>query len=308
MKKSNIIFLIAMLICVVSCREEELNKESIFKDPSGEQVDQYTKDFDAWLQEAFVKPYNCEFIYRLNDASMDPNYNVVPVSIGKADTMAHIALYLWYNVYDTVMRRTGDTAFLSTNGPRKIQLVGSSMINAAAGTEKLGYAEGGIQITLMKINKMNWNDMDLLNEYIFKTMHHEFGHILHQKKTYPREFETITPGDYDPIKWQEMPDEEAWTRGFVSNYAHCEYHEDFVETIANYIVKDDKTWAKILNKAGEKGATCILAKLEIARKWLKDQWNIDIDQMHEEVQVRQQHMDYEQIMQCNFDWKTYPVK
>ena len=307
MKKSNIIFLVAMMVCIVSCRNDELNPTSIFVNPP-EKTNRFTDAFDQWLNSAFVKPYNCEFVYELDDASMDPNYNVVPVGLGKADTMAHIALYLWYNVYDTVMSRVGDTAFLYTNGPRKIQLVGSSMIDAVNGTEKLGYAEGGIQITLLKINKMDWYNMELLNEYIFKTMHHEFSHILHQKKTYPREFETVTPGDYDPIKWQEMSDEEAWQRGFVSNYAHCESHEDFVETIANYIVKNDDTWAHMLKVAGEEGTRCINAKLDIARKWLKDQWNIDIEQMREEVQARQQHMDYEQIMKCNFDWKTYPTK
>lgn len=307
MKKSQIILVAAVLLSIVSCKEKDLNPVSIFTDPV-EKTDVYTKAFDQWLDSAYVKPYNCEFVYRLNDASMDPNYNVVPVRLGMADTMAHIALYLWYNVYDTVMNRVNDTMFLYNNGPRKIQLVGSSMINAAQGTEKLGYAEGGIQITLMKINKMDWYDMDQLNEYIFKTMHHEFGHILHQKKTYPREFETVTPGDYDPTGWQYMSDEEAWTRGFVSNYARCEYHEDFVETIANYIVKNDATWAHMLEVAGEEGEQSINTKLEIASKWLLDQWNIDIEQMREEVQARQQHMDYEQIMKCNFDWKNYPIQ
>lgn len=301
----NIMMAALLLVGVSSCQKEELDPTSIFKD-SAKKENQYTDAFDAWLTEYFVKPYNCEFRYKLDDAAMDPNYNVVPVRLGMADTLAHLAQYLWYNVYDTVMERHGIDSFLYNNGPRMIQIVGSSMINAAQGTEKLGYAEGGIKITLMKINKMKWNDMDLLNEYIFKTMHHEFSHILHQKKTYPKDYESITPGDYDPTGWQYMEDKEAHTRGFVSNYARCTTHEDFVETIANFIVKDDKTWAKMMETAGEEGSVYIQQKLDMVTTWLAEQWKISIYQMHLEVMNRQIFLNYDELMKNNFDYHTYP--
>lgn len=301
----NIALLALVLVGVSSCQEEKLDPESIFKD-AVKKDNLYTKAFDEWLTEYFVKPYNCEFRYQLDDAAMDPNYNVVPVRLGMADTLAHLAQYLWYNVYDTVMQRHNVDSFLYNNGPRMIQIVGSSMINAAQGTEKLGYAEGGIKITLMKINKMDWNDMDLLNEYIFKTMHHEFSHILHQKKLYPKDYESITPGDYDPTGWQYMSNDEAHTRGFVSNYARCSTHEDFVETIANFIVKDDKTWEAMLRVAKEDGAGYINQKLEMVTNWLAEQWKISIYQMHLEVMNRQIFLNYDELMNNNFDYHTYP--
>lgn len=306
MKKIINIALVALvLVGVSSCKQEELDPESIFKDKQ-QKENMYTEAFNQWLDEYFVKPYNCEFRYQLDDAAMDPNYNVVPVRLGMADTLAHLAQYLWYNVYDTVMHRAGVDSFLYDNGPRMIQLVGSSMINAAQGTEKLGYAEGGIKITLMKINKMDWNDMDLLNEYVFKTMHHEFSHILHQKKLYPKDYESITPGDYDPTGWQYMSNNEANTRGFVSNYARCNTHEDFVETIANFIVKDDKTWQNMIATAKEEGAGYINQKLEMVTNWLAEQWKISIYQMHLEVMNRQIFLNYDELMKNNFDYRTYP--
>ena len=301
----NIALLALVLLGISSCRQEELDPTSIFKD-SAKKDDLYTKAFDEWLDQYFVKPYNCEFRYQLDDAAMDPNYNVVPVRLGMADTLAHLAQYLWYNVYDTVMRRVGDSAFLFDNGPRMIQIVGSSMINAAQGTEKLGYAEGGIKITLMKINKMSWNDMELLNEYIFKTMHHEFSHILHQKKTYPKDYESITPGDYDPTGWQYMSAGEAYKHGFVSSYARCTTHEDFVETIANFIVKDDKTWNNMIKSAGEEGSGYIQQKLDMVTTWLAEQWKISLYQMHLEVMNRQIFLNYDELMKNNFDYHTYP--
>lgn len=293
-----------VLIGLASCEKDNFGP-TIFVD-SKTDTTAYTYAFDQWLDSAFVKPYNCEFRYKLDDAAMDPNYNIVPVRLGMADTLAHLALYLWYNVYDTVLNRVQDSTFLFDNGPRMIQIVGSSMINASQGTEKLGYAEGGIKITLMKINKMSWTDMELLNEYVFKTMHHEFSHILHQKKTYPKDYESITPGDYDPTGWQYMSEDEAHKRGFVSNYARCSTHEDFVETIANYIVKSDTYWNNMLKKAGTEGAGYINQKLDMVKTWLWEQWKISLYQMHLEVANRQTFLNYDEIMKGNYDYHTFP--
>ena len=50
----------------------------------------------------------------------------------------------------------------------------------------LGTAEGGKKITLYEVNSLDFENVDIevLNEYYFKTMHHEFAHILHQKRNY----------------------------------------------------------------------------------------------------------------------------
>lgn len=289
-----------MAISFAAC-EEELNSKSIFVDPV-QDPEAYTKQFDDWLKRNFTDTYNVEYLYKLDDSATDPNYNIVPVRLGMADTVAHLSLYLWYDAYNTVV----GPHFLSTYGPKMIQLIGSSMINAAQGTEKLGYAEGGIKITLMKINAMDVNDVEQLNHYIFQTMHHEFSHILHQKKTYPKEFETITPADYDPSGWQYRYDDNiadlwkrehpAWEMGFVTCYGSSEAHEDFVETIANYIVQSDENWQYMMDHAGTKGAAAIQRKLEMCRTWLREQYEYDLDEMHREVQKRQSDLDWDKIM------------
>jgi substrate import-associated zinc metallohydrolase lipoprotein len=232
----------------------------------------------------------------LDDNATDPNYNVVPVSIGMADTLAHLALYLWYDVYDSVV----GPEFLPEYGPKMIQLIGSSMKDPVNNTEKLGYAEGGIKITLLKINEMQLNNIDNLNEYVFKTMHHEFAHILHQQKNYPTEFAQITPANYDPIKWQERSYKEAWQLGCVSNYGSSEAREDFVEVIANYIVKPDAWWANMLKEAGTEGAALINQKWEICNTWLKEKWEIDLNELRAEVQKRQKNLDWKMIMNLEF--------
>ena len=293
----NILLVGALIVGLASCEQEKFG-QSIFIDPVVN-TDSYTYEFDQWLYEHYTVPYNVDFRYRLDDNGTDPNYNVVPVSIGMADTIAHLALYLWYDVYDKVAYE----GFLKENGPRIIQLIGSAMINASQGTEKLGLAEGGIKITLMKVNLMETEHIEQLNEYIFKTMHHEFSHILHQKKTYPKEFEQLSSADYNPDGWQYTSDTEAWQMGFASPYGGSQAREDFVEIIANYIVKSDADLNKMLTIAGQDGKNgrkILEQKIEICRTWLLEKWNLDLDALRAEVQLRQANMDWEKIMNLEF--------
>jgi len=295
MKKLQYFFLICFIaVGFASCKEDKFTP-SIFIDPV-EDLDSYTRDFDLWLKKYYTDKYNVEILYKLDDNATDPNYNVVPVSIGKADTVAHLALYLWYDVYDVVVSPT----FLKEYGPKMIQLIGSSM-KISKTLEKLGYAEGGNKITLLKINEMQTDSMEQLNEYIFKTMHHEFSHILHQKKAYPKEFGLITPEDYDPNRWQEREEEEAWQLGYVSPYASSQTREDFVETIANYIVKSDAEWKHMMDVASETGGSdYINQKLDMVRTWLAEKWEIDLEEMHREVQKRQEELDWDDVMSLKF--------
>lgn len=295
MKKVQYIFLLCLVAWgFASCKDDQFT-DSIYIDPV-ESEDVWTRQFDLWLNEHFTVPYNVQLIYRLDDNSTDPSYNIVPVSIGKADTVAHVALYLWYDVYDKVV----GPDFIPTYGPKMLQLIGSAMINAAQGTEKLGYAEGGNKITLLKINEMKTNDMNQMNEYIFKTMHHEFSHILHQQKAYPKEFEQINPQDYDPNRWQDRTTPEALQLGYITPYASSQAREDFVETIANYIVKSDATWANNMKIAGEYGSSIIAIKLDMCRNWLAEKWGIDLDALHVEVQQRQDNLDWDKVMHLDF--------
>ena len=290
MKRYLYIFILAIVAFgMASCKEDKFT-DTIFVDPV-EDTDAYTKAFDEWLKKYYTDKYNVEFIYKLDDNATDPNYNVVPVSLGKADTIAHLALYLWYDVYDSIVSPT----FIKEYGPKIIQLIGSAMINASQGTEKLGYAENGNKITLMETNNLSQ-----LNEYIFKTMHHEFAHILHQQKNYPKEFGLINPEDYDPNRWQDRSYQEAWELGYVSPYGSSQVREDFVETIANYIVKTDADWQNMITKAGADGADKINRKLKMCREWLAEKWDIDLEEMHQEVQKRQENLDWDMIMSLGF--------
>jgi substrate import-associated zinc metallohydrolase lipoprotein len=304
LNKYVIIILLSTLI--VSCSSEDEFTKSIFDTATTTDVNAANYAFDSWLRESYLVPYNLDFRYRMQDVGSDQDYNLVPVSFDNAQKIAKLVKYLWFDVYSSIV----NPQFLKENGPRIIHLIGSPAYNPISGTILLGTAEGGLKVTLYNCNALNVNDVEMLNEFYFKTMHHEFAHILHQKRTYPVEFGLISLGKYNPLGWQYITDSEAASKGFVSPYAGSQNREDFVEIIANYLVKTDAQWNNILlmasqnaqgyNSEGElitlpddgiDGKELILTKLEIARKWLKTSWDIDIDALRAEIMKRQENIN-----------------
>lgn len=259
-----------------ACEADKPDAESIFKPID----DARETEFDRWLYENYTSPYNIDFIWRMNDMENDNTYDLVPARYADALKIAKICKHLWCDAYDELMGQE----FLRRYAPRVLYLVGT--VGYEEGSIKLGTAEGGLKITLYATNWIDVTNVDFMNEYYFKTMHHEFAHILHQTKDYPQEFNLITASDYTPNGWINRTDEEANKLGFVTSYGSSEPQEDFVETIANYVVKSDEAWNAILTTAGDK-ASIIRQKLEICRQYLKNSWSLDLDKLHEIVQRRQ---------------------
>ena len=339
-----------------SCSEDKLGP-TIFPDVD-ERLDptSYTYQLDKFLRENYLEKYNLTFLYKMPDVSTNMNYNLVPATYENSVDLAVLCKYLWFDVYDKV---AGED-FLKSYGPRIILLIGSPAYNPTSGTEIVGLAEGGIKVSLFKVNAMRINDFNMMNEYYFKTMHHEFAHILHQTKTYPNQFNTISIGHYDSNNWQDRSPGQVASLGFVTTYASSEFREDFAETIANFIVLTDAQWEYVLDQAsrgwasgdeddvtsqffcyyyypdndatqpvayldaynvfietdedgtehkyyrnnrdkdgnrivvydvedkdGIDGRAAILQKVDIAREWLKTSWNVDLDELRQEVQTRQ---------------------
>ncbi|MDR1980278.1 MAG: putative zinc-binding metallopeptidase [Tannerellaceae bacterium] len=297
-----LLVVIILSFSMTACNEDDTFTESIFVDKPAQDPGSATYAFDSWLDANYLVPYNLQFRYKMQDVGSDMDYNLVPTSLERSESMAILVKYLWFDVYKEVVSET----FLKEHGPRIIHLIGSPAYNPSLGTMVLGTAEGGIKVTLYNCNMLNVNNLniDVMNEYYFKTIHHEFAHILHQKRMYPKEFENYSAGYYDPDGWQHRTDSEAASLGFVSPYAGSQPREDFVEIIANYIVKTDAQWNAILDRASKPGVNqsgetvqdpldgkaLILIKLGIAEKWLKEAWQIELKTLRAEVQERQLHI------------------
>lgn len=268
---------------------------SIFVDPSEEEANA----FDKWVLSNYTNTYNINLKYRMEDKESDMNHVLAPADYNKSVALAKIVKHVWLEAYDEV---TGSPNFLRHYVPKTIHFIGSSAYEDT-GTEVLGTAEGGMKITLYKVNDIDLTAIDIekLNYYYFHTMHHEFAHILHQTKNYDPAFDLITESAYVGSDWyiktnpetgqtSARSDEDAWKEGFVTAYAMSEAREDFVENISMYVTHTQAYWDDMLANAGETGSAIILRKFEIVDSYMKDTWGIDLDDLRDIVLRRQKEI------------------
>ncbi|MDR1881951.1 MAG: putative zinc-binding metallopeptidase [Prevotella sp.] len=283
MKKIIFIFCIAAAGFLVSCEKDAgLNPNSIFDtDPPARNA------FDNWLIANYVNPYNVEFKYRLEDIESSLSHTLAPADYDKSIAMAKLIKYLWFEAYDEAR----GIFFTRQYAPRMLHLVGSGAYNSE-GTMILGTAEGGLKVTLYLVNELDPEDpnIDFLNYYYFKTMHHEFGHILHQTIHYDPNFKLISEADYVSGDWYQQSESTAYSKGFVSPYAMSQPDEDFVETYAVYLTSTPAAWNSILAAAGGTGRSVIEKKFEILKDYLSKAWNIDIEDLRDVIQRRSQEI------------------
>ena len=238
----------AVVAAFSSCRGGDDFTESIF-DTTTPAVDESkaTYPFDKWLYDNFVVPYNTEIQYEFNFPASQLQYQLTPADYKKSQLLAHFIKYLFYDVYT----KSAGEEFMKKYGPRIFHFIGSKAYSPTTETETLGYASGGVKITLINVNEMklwtpqseyNAADIERLNKDQFHTMHHEFSHILHQTKSYPVNFGQITPSDYDGRDWQKRDSVLSHSLGFITHYASSATYEDFVETLSCTITDTDCRW------------------------------------------------------------------
>lgn len=278
MKKIKLFLLLVITVLAWACSEKELDSKSIFDTPPAAM-----NEFDKWISKNYTDHYNINFKYRYDNKESDNKYNLAPADFDKSVAMAKLVKHLWLDAYEELL----DKHFVATYCPKMIYLVGSPAYNAQ-GSMVLGTAEGGLKVTLYNVNLIKPEDIniDILNEWYFKTIHHEFAHILHQTKNYSTDFNLIST-DYQGPSWVNVTDANALKMGYISNYASSEAREDFVELIAIYVVYGEDTWQSLLTAAGTEGSSKILQKFAIVKDYLKVSWGIEIDDLRDIVQRRE---------------------
>ena len=143
MKRIVIITVIAAAsLLAVSCGKDKLSRESVIKDSTVEM-----NDFDYWLEENLLRPYNIEFMYRFSLNESDKGYWTVPADIDAAIIYAHLVKYLCVDTYDEV----AGVDFTRAYFPKMFFLIGEWEYRNN-GSFILGTAEGGKKIMLSGVN------------------------------------------------------------------------------------------------------------------------------------------------------------
>lgn len=259
-----------------SCSDDNLGA-SIF-DTVDHPLDKslYTFPLDTFVKVNFQEPYNVRYMYKMQDMSLsssDLQKNLTPCSYDKSVDLATLAKYLWFDIYKELANQ--HEIFLKKYSPRIIHIIGSKSLNVSQGTETLGVAEGGLKISLYNANNLSVDDIDMMNEYFFKTMHHEFGHILDQTISRPLLFNLLSNGQYDASGWTNTPDSVAAGRGFVSPYASSMAREDWVEVLANYVTRDTLSWNILLGSAEYEWEEIDIESESAYRKMITPGCNLD---------------------------------
>ena len=293
-KYFGIMLIFAASVSLTSCSDDDLDPNSIFSKTEDSTVKspEY-EEFDKWIMKNYTEPYNIRFQYLYNDKETDLSYNVVPAKLPQSKGLAKLVRHMWIDVYAEAVGEE----FIKTYTPRTIQLIGSYEWDTS-GSQVLGTAEGGLKVMLYGVNFLDLDNVRVntedpysnkgaipldLNHWFFHTMHHEFCHILTQKKEYSTDFRAISAGKYHATDWINVKDIDSAKEGFVTGYASGEYNEDFAEVYSTYITMSPKGWQKIIDNAGDEGAPIIKSKLALVKEYFEQSWNIDLDKLRDIV-------------------------
>jgi len=263
-----ILLLTGMILSFSSCSEDDDFGPSVY-DPSKPVL----SEIDEWIRENYIDPHNIDVVYRWKDIETEPDKNLVPA---REDTIVPFLRVVKKGWIDTYIALCGSEV-MNPIFPKQILLLGSSSYNAD-GTVTLGTAEGGKKVVLYSLDQFNPANAANIKSYI-RVLHHEFCHILNQKKEYNIAFEQVTPSSYTS-SWTNFRDNTARAAGFVTPYAMAEPGEDFAEMVAQYVTETPEEWDAMMEAiSNETGKAAILKKLDLVRTYMDESWNMKLDDL-----------------------------
>lgn len=279
--KYSLIVLLAAFIA--SCKKEDALE---LDDISGLGGDTWTEGpIDKWIFDNLTTPYNIAVKYKWDQSEIDLNKTVVPVREEQVIPVLSAIKKAWIDVYEA----EAGPLFVKKYTPKFFILEGSGSYNPD-GTTTLGTAEGGRKVVLYQLNYFKTKDMpgykpsdSTLIKEVFHTIHHEFGHILHQTIMYPLDYKRINVGLYT-TNWNNVSDRAALQDGFITPYSISGPDEDFVEMVATMLTEGKEGFDRIVNNisgTSPNGTTAEEAKSRLRQKeayvvdYFKTVWKVD---------------------------------
>lgn len=277
--KNKFIYSALIVFCtsVVSCNDpynDDIDPSKLDLSP----IDAHpVTELDQWIFENFTVPYNIEVKYRFDASEINVNSTLVPPMPSKVKTIMNVVKEAWILPY---INEAGST-FLKTFCPKQFVLVGSPQYNPG-GTITLGTAEGGRKVVLFVINDFDDTSRRKIKEQMH-TIHHEFGHILHQNVPYSNEFKQITPGGYT-ADWRNISTADAQSRGFITSYAMSAPDEDFVELIAMMLTEGSRGFDRIVCSIPSTSARDLIQrKAQMVINYFQEVYDIDFYELQEKT-------------------------
>lgn len=226
--KKLIYFLILGILFTISCNEsEDLNYEK-------PEVKASTDTIQHFVDSAFIDKYGTNVIWKWMGKYIDINYIVSPPTREVIIPALKMTQDLWIEPYEIMSE--GGKKFIHKNFPIELVLVGSELRNPN-GTVTLGFAEGGVRITLTELDQLDLTNEKWLNKQLH-TAHHEFTHIVHQNDGLPNGYKALSSANYTGNSWTTISQATAITIGCVTPYGTTNEFEDFCELVSQFLISD----------------------------------------------------------------------
>ncbi|MDR2890314.1 MAG: putative zinc-binding metallopeptidase [Alistipes sp.] len=245
-------------------------------------------EFDNWLYNEFLLPYGIDIRYRLSDVSPSHGQQqyTYPASVEASKIMSVLLKHLWVEAYDEA---SGSTEMIGKYAHRRIQLFGGGMWNTLNEDLK------NIEMILGGVNVLTGSQSDLdpdnLLSVYFASINHDFVHNLFAAKPYDAEWAGIAPGGYIGEGPIDVDEEEALDAGFVDPYAMRSPEDDFAQTYSIYITSTPEQWQQRLSQASAEGRALIGAKLTFVEAYMRDMWNVELDELRNIIIRRANEID-----------------
>lgn len=281
--KKIFLYLILLLTITLSCKKEQALNVDITKS----NLDTYERGaLDEWLETNFLNPYNMEILYRFDRYQASIDKEIAPVMEDKVQPIMEGVTQIFIQPYLEVSGKS----FLLPILPKEIALFGSGEYSDEQIT--LGTADAGRQINLYEVNSYDKNDVFSImgtpeRPAAFHTLHHEFGHILHQNIPVPPGFEEIS-SSYIGSAWvgSGNPAETARNLGFITRYARNNKDEDFAEMISTLLVEGQDHFDQYVNLAADAtGGAKLRKKEQVVVDYYKNAHGLDFRKLQAKVRT-----------------------
>jgi substrate import-associated zinc metallohydrolase lipoprotein len=297
MKIIKAIILISVFgILAASCRKEEQlgNVDNI----PGLGGDQWVEGaIDKWIFDSLTVPYNIGVKYKWDQSEINLDKTLVPPKEEQVVPLLSAIKKVWINTY---VAEAG-ILFFKNISPKFFILVGSPAYEND-GSRVLGSAEGGRKVVLYDVNNFRIKGMPGYTladtagvKEVFKTIQHEYAHILDMNIKVPVTFSQSSASAYTS-DWTNVSPQEALNEGFISQYAISSAFDDWAEMVSIMLVEGKPWFDNLVNSINYTGTTPNGTTADVAKARLRDKeaavvsyfkqaWNIDFYSLQTRVKT-----------------------
>ncbi|MES2456812.1 MAG: putative zinc-binding metallopeptidase [Bacteroidota bacterium] len=267
--------LLLMLAILSSCKKEAALDANLDLIDQNEITNKTATDL--WLDQNFLDPYNIETKYRFDRNDFDYGKYITPAQENQVIPVMETVRNVWIRPFEIA----GGADFIKRHSPKQFVLVGNAEYNSD-GSITLGTAEGGRKIVLYVVNEFYKGDLSSVKKLI-QVIQHEYTHILNQTVDFQPEYQEVSRGGYDG-NWTQRPLSEAYSLGFITQYARVSPLEDFAEQSSNMLVMGRVKYNLIVASAPLDAQVKFKKKEQLVVEYYKTAFNIDFYQLQNEVQ------------------------